>query len=114
MCFLVVFLALVSEVHISPDVLLERSVPSSCLVPSDSFSLSSDNVATAIQTANNIIKPAVLEEQVKPQFLCFSMRTRCVKYLSIVSFLCKLRLNCLLRAKGPWISVIQTLKENNF
>ncbi|XP_074681780.1 coiled-coil domain-containing protein 91 [Strix aluco] len=55
----------VSEVHISPDVLLERSVPSSCLVPSDSFSLSSDNVATAIQTANNIIKPAVLEEQIQ-------------------------------------------------
>ncbi|NXF60090.1 CCD91 protein, partial [Ciccaba nigrolineata] len=63
----------VSEVHISPDVLLERSVPSSCLVPSDSFSLSSDNVATAIQTANNVIKPAVLEEQVKPQFLCFDI-----------------------------------------
>ncbi|NXK04973.1 CCD91 protein, partial [Herpetotheres cachinnans] len=58
----------VSEVHISPDVLLEHSVPSSCLVPSDSFSLSSDNVATAIQTANNVTNPAVLEEQVKPQF----------------------------------------------
>ncbi|XP_050771044.1 coiled-coil domain-containing protein 91 isoform X1 [Gymnogyps californianus] len=55
----------VSEVHISPDVLLEHSVPSSCLVPSDSFSLSSDNVATAIQTANNVINPAVLEEQVQ-------------------------------------------------
>ncbi|NXV20904.1 CCD91 protein, partial [Cepphus grylle] len=52
----------VSEVHISPDVLLERSVPS-CLVSSDSFSLSGDNVATAIQTANNAIKPAVTEEQ---------------------------------------------------
>ncbi|NXV49699.1 CCD91 protein, partial [Uria aalge] len=53
----------VSEVHISPDVLLECSVPSSCLVSSDSFSLSGDNVATAIQTANNAIKPAVIEEQ---------------------------------------------------
>ncbi|NXT29940.1 CCD91 protein, partial [Syrrhaptes paradoxus] len=57
----------VSEVHISPDILLEHSVPSSCLVPSDSFTLSSDNVATAIQTANKVIKPAVLEEQ---QHLC--------------------------------------------
>ncbi|NWQ95431.1 CCD91 protein, partial [Burhinus bistriatus] len=53
----------VSEVHISPDVLLEHSVPSSCLVPSDSFSLSGDNVVTAIQTANNVINPAVPEEQ---------------------------------------------------
>ncbi|KAF1525849.1 Coiled-coil domain-containing protein 91, partial [Eudyptula minor] len=53
----------VSEVHISPDVLLEHSMPSSCLVPSDSFTLSSDNAATAIQTANNVINPAVLEEQ---------------------------------------------------
>ncbi|NWS69066.1 CCD91 protein, partial [Crotophaga sulcirostris] len=57
----------VSEVHISPDVILERSVPSSCLVPSDSFTLSSDNVATAIQTDNDVIKPTVLE-QVKPHF----------------------------------------------
>ncbi|NXL45933.1 CCD91 protein, partial [Podilymbus podiceps] len=55
----------VSEVHISPDVLLEHSVPSSCLVPSDSFTLSSDNVATAIQTTNNVINPAVLEEQIQ-------------------------------------------------
>ncbi|KFV46505.1 Coiled-coil domain-containing protein 91, partial [Tyto alba] len=62
----------VSEVHISSDV-LERSVPSSCLVSSDSFSLSSDNVATTIQTANNIINPDVLEEQVKSQFLCFNI-----------------------------------------
>ncbi|NXT37983.1 CCD91 protein, partial [Pelecanoides urinatrix] len=53
----------VSEVHISPDVLLEHSVPSSCLVPSDSFTLSNDNVATAIQTANDVINPSVLEEQ---------------------------------------------------
>ncbi|XP_035406803.1 coiled-coil domain-containing protein 91 isoform X1 [Cygnus atratus] len=56
----------VSEVHISqnvsPDVLLEHSVPSSCLVPPDSFTLSNDNVATAIQTAN-VINPAVLKEQ---------------------------------------------------
>ncbi|NXL63378.1 CCD91 protein, partial [Chordeiles acutipennis] len=59
----------VSEVHISRDVLLEHSVPSSCLVPSDSFSLSGDNVATTIQTANNVIKPAALEEQVRPKFL---------------------------------------------
>ncbi|NWR62472.1 CCD91 protein, partial [Bucorvus abyssinicus] len=53
----------VSEVHISPDVLLEHSVPSTCLIPSDSFSLSSDNTATAIQTASNSINPSVLEEQ---------------------------------------------------
>ncbi|NXF47574.1 CCD91 protein, partial [Oceanites oceanicus] len=59
----------VSEVHVSPDVLLEHS---SCLVPSDSFILSSDNVATAIQTANNVISPSVLEEQVKPRLLCFT------------------------------------------
>ncbi|KAM6091442.1 coiled-coil domain-containing protein 91 isoform 4-T10 [Theristicus caerulescens] len=55
----------VSEVHISPDILLEHCVPSSCLVPSDSFTLSSDNAATAIQTANNVINPAVLEEQIQ-------------------------------------------------
>ncbi|NWS59208.1 CCD91 protein, partial [Chunga burmeisteri] len=59
----------VSEVHISPGVLLEHSVPSSCFVPSNLLSLSSDNVATAIPTANNVINSAVLEEQVKPQFL---------------------------------------------
>ncbi|NXY54258.1 CCD91 protein, partial [Callaeas wilsoni] len=53
----------VSEVHRSPDVLLEHSVPSSCLVPSDSFILSSDNVATAIQAGKSMINPAVLEEQ---------------------------------------------------
>ncbi|KAM9205062.1 coiled-coil domain-containing protein 91 isoform 3-T7 [Mergus octosetaceus] len=56
----------ISEVHISqnisPDVLLEHSVPSSCLVPPDSFTLSNDNVAMAIQTAN-VINPAVLKEQ---------------------------------------------------
>lgn len=43
-------------------------LPSS-VIPHDSFSVSSDNVATAIQTANNVINPAVLEEQVKSQFL---------------------------------------------
>ncbi|KFV83299.1 Coiled-coil domain-containing protein 91, partial [Struthio camelus australis] len=67
----------VSEVHasqnVSPDVLLEHSVPSSCLVPSDSFTLSSDNVATAVQTANSVLNTAVLKEQVKPQFLCLSI-----------------------------------------
>ncbi|XP_031462099.1 coiled-coil domain-containing protein 91 isoform X1 [Phasianus colchicus] len=56
------------EVHItqnvSPDVLLEHSVPSSFLDPSDSFTLSNDNVATSSQTANNMINSAVLEEQV--------------------------------------------------
>ncbi|NXH81331.1 CCD91 protein, partial [Edolisoma coerulescens] len=61
----------VPEVHRS-DVLLERSVPSSCLLPSDSFVLSSDNVATAIQTCKSGINPAVPEKQVKPQFLRFS------------------------------------------
>ncbi|XP_064318094.1 coiled-coil domain-containing protein 91 isoform X2 [Phalacrocorax carbo] len=55
----------VSEVHVSPDVLLDHSVPSSCLVPSESFTLSSDNVATAIQTTNSVINPAVLEEQIQ-------------------------------------------------
>ncbi|KAJ7408820.1 Coiled-coil domain-containing protein 91 [Willisornis vidua] len=55
----------VPEVHRSPDVLLEHSVPSSCLAPSDSFILSSDNVATAVQTANSVINPAVLEEQIQ-------------------------------------------------
>ncbi|NWZ58797.1 CCD91 protein, partial [Haliaeetus albicilla] len=53
----------VSEVHISPDVLLENPVLSSCLVPSDSFGLSGDNVATTIQTVNNVINAAVPEEQ---------------------------------------------------
>ncbi|XP_071407552.1 coiled-coil domain-containing protein 91 isoform X1 [Pithys albifrons albifrons] len=55
----------VPEVHRSPDVLLEHSVPSSCLAPSDSFILSSDNVATAVQTAKSVINPAVLEEQIQ-------------------------------------------------
>nr|XP_009676986.1 PREDICTED: coiled-coil domain-containing protein 91 isoform X2 [Struthio camelus australis] len=59
----------VSEVHasqnVSPDVLLEHSVPSSCLVPSDSFTLSSDNVATAVQTANSVLNTAVLKEQIQ-------------------------------------------------
>ncbi|XP_014117142.1 PREDICTED: coiled-coil domain-containing protein 91 isoform X3 [Pseudopodoces humilis] len=53
----------VPEVHRSPDILLEHSVPSSCLVPSDSFILSSDNVATAIQTGKSVINPAVPEEE---------------------------------------------------
>ncbi|NXE38317.1 CCD91 protein, partial [Ptilorrhoa leucosticta] len=61
----------VPEVHRS-DVLLEHSVPSSCLLPSDSFILSSDNVATAVQTGKSGINPAVPEEQVYPQFLSFS------------------------------------------
>ncbi|XP_030325232.1 coiled-coil domain-containing protein 91 [Calypte anna] len=52
----------VSEVHKSPD-LLEHSVPSSCLVSSDSFSLPSDSVATAVQTANNVINPSSPEVQ---------------------------------------------------
>ncbi|NWZ93471.1 CCD91 protein, partial [Nesospiza acunhae] len=53
----------VPEVHRSPDVLLEHSVPSSCLLPSDPFILSSDNVATVIQTGKGVINPAVPEEQ---------------------------------------------------
>ncbi|NWY72024.1 CCD91 protein, partial [Erithacus rubecula] len=61
----------VPEVHRS-DVLLEHSVPSSHLLPSDSFILSSDNVATAIPTGKSVINPAVPEEQVNPQFLCFN------------------------------------------
>ncbi|XP_068809471.1 coiled-coil domain-containing protein 91 isoform X1 [Struthio camelus] len=63
------FPTVVSEVHasqnVSPDVLLEHSVPSSCLVPSDSFTLSSDNVATAVQTANSVLNTAVLKEQIQ-------------------------------------------------
>ncbi|XP_067160630.1 coiled-coil domain-containing protein 91 isoform X1 [Apteryx mantelli] len=59
----------VSEVHasqnVSPDVLLEHSVPSSCLVSSDSFILSSDNMATAVQTANSVLNTAVLKEQIQ-------------------------------------------------
>ncbi|XP_061214180.1 coiled-coil domain-containing protein 91 isoform X4 [Neopsephotus bourkii] len=55
----------VSEVHISPDVLLEHSVPSSCLVPTESFSLSSDNVTKAIKTATSVKNPAVPEEQIQ-------------------------------------------------
>ncbi|NXO65753.1 CCD91 protein, partial [Phainopepla nitens] len=66
----------VPEVHRSPDVLLEHSVPSSCLLPSDSFILSSDNVATAIQTGKSVINPAVPEGQVNPQFLSFSTGTQ--------------------------------------
>ncbi|NXN13142.1 CCD91 protein, partial [Indicator maculatus] len=57
----------VSEVHMSPDVLLEHSVPSASLVPSDSFSVSSDNVAKALQQASSATNPAAVEEQVKPQ-----------------------------------------------
>ncbi|NWV34112.1 CCD91 protein, partial [Grantiella picta] len=53
----------VPEVHRSPDVLLEHSVPSSCLVPSDSFILPNDDVAKALQTGKSVINPAVLEEQ---------------------------------------------------
>ncbi|XP_009322621.1 PREDICTED: coiled-coil domain-containing protein 91 isoform X2 [Pygoscelis adeliae] len=63
----------VSEVHISPDVLLDHSMPSSCLVPSDSFTLSSDNAATAIQTANNVINPAALEEQIQADIAVASL-----------------------------------------
>ncbi|NXB16899.1 CCD91 protein, partial [Rhagologus leucostigma] len=66
----------VPEVHRSPDVLLDHSVPSSCLLPSDSFILSSDSVATAIQTGKSGINPAVPEEQVKPQFLSFNVGTQ--------------------------------------
>ncbi|NXE21592.1 CCD91 protein, partial [Ardeotis kori] len=52
----------VSEVHISPDVLLDHSVPSSCLVPSELFALSSDNVATAVQSTNSVLNHTTLEE----------------------------------------------------
>ncbi|XP_048790371.1 coiled-coil domain-containing protein 91 isoform X2 [Lagopus muta] len=51
--------------NVSPDVLLEHCVPSSFLDPSDSFTSSSDNVATSIQTANSVINSAVLEEQIQ-------------------------------------------------
>lgn len=51
----------------SRDVLLEHSVPSASLAPSDSFSLSSDNVTKALQRASNATNPATVEEQVKPQ-----------------------------------------------
>ncbi|XP_025065558.1 coiled-coil domain-containing protein 91 [Alligator sinensis] len=59
----------VTEVHVpqnvSSDVLLEHSLPSACLVPSESFILSSDNVVTAVQTGNSILNPAVIKEQVR-------------------------------------------------
>ncbi|XP_039356854.1 coiled-coil domain-containing protein 91 isoform X3 [Mauremys reevesii] len=59
----------VSEVHvlesISSDVLLENSLPSACLDSSDSLILSGDDVLTAVQTANSILNPAVLKEQVQ-------------------------------------------------
>ncbi|NXD29967.1 CCD91 protein, partial [Spelaeornis formosus] len=51
----------VPEVH-RADVRLEHAVPS-CLLPSDSFILSGDNVATAIQTGKSVINSAVPEEQ---------------------------------------------------
>ncbi|XP_066855787.1 coiled-coil domain-containing protein 91 isoform X5 [Anser cygnoides] len=77
----------VSEVHISrnvsPDVLLEHSVPSSCLVPPDSFTLSNDNVATASQTAN-VINPAVLKEQEKHKQELEDMRQAGHEALSII------------------------------
>ncbi|NXF92755.1 CCD91 protein, partial [Eubucco bourcierii] len=57
----------VSEVHVSRDVHLEHSVPSASHVPFDSFSLSSDNVAKALQRASSATNPATVEEQVKPQ-----------------------------------------------
>ncbi|OWK62501.1 Coiled-coil domain-containing protein 91 [Lonchura striata] len=53
----------VPEVHRCSDILLEHSAPSSSLLPSDSFILSSNNVATAIQTGKSVINPAVPEEQ---------------------------------------------------
>ncbi|XP_065598402.1 coiled-coil domain-containing protein 91 isoform X3 [Cyrtonyx montezumae] len=56
------------EVHASQNVsadVLEHCVPSSSLDPSDSFTLSSDNVATSIQTPNNVINSAVLKEQIQ-------------------------------------------------
>ncbi|XP_068018508.1 coiled-coil domain-containing protein 91 isoform X2 [Melanerpes formicivorus] len=54
----------VSDVHVSPDVLLEHSVPSASLVPSDSFSLSTDNAAKALQRASSATNPAAVEEQI--------------------------------------------------
>ncbi|NWX64699.1 CCD91 protein, partial [Promerops cafer] len=66
----------VPGVHRSPDVVLEHSVPSSSLLPSDSFILSSDNVATAIQTGRSVINPDVPEKQVSPQVLIFSAGTQ--------------------------------------
>ncbi|XP_067387088.1 coiled-coil domain-containing protein 91 isoform X2 [Emydura macquarii macquarii] len=59
----------VSEVHVpqnvSSEVLLEHSLPAACLVPSDSFILSDDNVLTSVERANSILNPAVLKEQVQ-------------------------------------------------
>lgn len=53
----------VSEVHVSRDVLLEHSVPSASPVPSDSFSLSSNNVAKPRERASSTTNPATVEEQ---------------------------------------------------
>ncbi|NXX74779.1 CCD91 protein, partial [Urocolius indicus] len=75
----------VSEVHISPDVLLEHSVPSACQVPSDSFSLSNDNVSTAIQTANNVINPTALEEQIHADFPVASLNVTEDKTRQVIS-----------------------------
>ncbi|NXO83656.1 CCD91 protein, partial [Sitta europaea] len=77
----------VPEVHRSADVLLEHSVPSPCLLAPDSFILSSDNVATAIQTGKSGINPAVPEEQVNPQFLSFHVGIQCIKdqYIPVAS-----------------------------
>ncbi|NXH39767.1 CCD91 protein, partial [Dicaeum eximium] len=66
----------VPGVHRSSDVLLEHSVPSSCLLPSDSFILSSDDVAAAIRTRKGVVNPAAPEEQVNPQFLIFIVGTQ--------------------------------------
>ncbi|OXB80262.1 UNVERIFIED_CONTAM: hypothetical protein H355_009982, partial [Colinus virginianus] len=59
--------------NVSPDVLLEHCVLSSSLDPSDSFTLSSNNVATSVQTPNSVRNSAVFKEQVTA--LCmFNMR----------------------------------------
>ncbi|KAM8821963.1 coiled-coil domain-containing protein 91 [Eudromia elegans] len=51
--------------NVATDVLLEHSMPSSCLVLSDSFTLSSDNVATAVQTANSVLNATAPKEQIQ-------------------------------------------------
>lgn len=84
-CFLC--LALVTEVYVpqnvSSDVLLEHSLPSACLVPSESFILSSDNVVTAVQTGNSILNPAVIKEQVKT--ICFFYYRKLMYLISLLA-----------------------------
>ncbi|NXO03705.1 CCD91 protein, partial [Rhinopomastus cyanomelas] len=62
----------VPEVRAPSDARLDYSVPSSHLLPSDSFSLPGDTVAAALQRANTVINPAAPEEKV--ELFCVSIQ----------------------------------------